>query len=462
MMCCVMLCWEGRSMLKDSEVKKLKKKVLTGKLAPFYPGIDGDEVGVSSSSDSEECPICFLSYPALNRSKCCGKGICSECFVQLKVSNKRPSSSSSKRLEQAQCPFCKEDKYEVAYHGKKSWEEKSAELEEERKVEEAKQRWLESERERDMEIARKRSLESSSVAPSPQPSPLRTEGQATPSQRQGDTVAENSFEIGSPRGGAPSSGEGSPASSTGSRRDDVQERQPQQLQRRENSYSSQSQLYADYIPAQFQELNGVLGNLPDLDIDELMLNQAILESLVQEAGERTVVTNVDDAAAAGARAQGEEDQIGEEREALEERDDGGEASVTDASDELDSGVGLREEDSIVPPEDVGETMDESSSSESYEASGSGEIEALGDVELVAEIDLEESMEAQNRIMVNQAILQSLRDQEDSESKPSAEQEASENPGDCEGPSGAANPASSDEQVMMNLLSAMDLHSSQSI
>ena len=32
-------------MLKDSEVKKLKKKVLAGKLAPFYPGIDVEEVG---------------------------------------------------------------------------------------------------------------------------------------------------------------------------------------------------------------------------------------------------------------------------------------------------------------------------------------------------------------------------------------------------------------------------------
>ncbi len=34
-------------------------------------------------SQLEECPICFLYYPALNRAKCCSKGVCTECFLQV-------------------------------------------------------------------------------------------------------------------------------------------------------------------------------------------------------------------------------------------------------------------------------------------------------------------------------------------------------------------------------------------
>lgn len=33
----------------------------------------------------EECPICFLSYPLLNTSRCCGKRVCTECFLQARV-----------------------------------------------------------------------------------------------------------------------------------------------------------------------------------------------------------------------------------------------------------------------------------------------------------------------------------------------------------------------------------------
>ena len=147
----------GRYTVKDSDLKKLKKRILAESLAPFYPGVDADEENGEClggmDGDAEECPICLLSYPALNRSKCCGKGICTECFLQLKVS-KKGSGSTKRRLEQTtQCPFCKAEKYDVAYRGKKSLAEKSAELEEERKVKEARQRWLEGERERDREKA---------------------------------------------------------------------------------------------------------------------------------------------------------------------------------------------------------------------------------------------------------------------------------------------------------------------
>lgn len=45
---------QGLYVLKDVDVKKLRKLILESKLAPCYPG---DE---ESCCDLEECPICFL------------------------------------------------------------------------------------------------------------------------------------------------------------------------------------------------------------------------------------------------------------------------------------------------------------------------------------------------------------------------------------------------------------------
>ncbi|XP_058067835.1 E3 ubiquitin-protein ligase DA2L-like isoform X2 [Magnolia sinica] len=60
------------------------------------------------------------------------KGICTECFLQMKPSNAidRPT----------QCPFCKYSSYAVEYRGAKTQEEKSLEQAEEQKVIEAKKR----------------------------------------------------------------------------------------------------------------------------------------------------------------------------------------------------------------------------------------------------------------------------------------------------------------------------------
>jgi hypothetical protein len=64
---------QGLYMSKDVDIKKLKKLILESKLAPCYPGL---EETPSSHHDLEECPICFLYYPSLNRSRCCMKSIC--------------------------------------------------------------------------------------------------------------------------------------------------------------------------------------------------------------------------------------------------------------------------------------------------------------------------------------------------------------------------------------------------
>uniref|UniRef100_A0A803N7M7 RING-type domain-containing protein n=1 Tax=Chenopodium quinoa TaxID=63459 RepID=A0A803N7M7_CHEQI len=115
---------QGLYQIKDVDYKKLRKLILESKLAPCYPGGDECDCGMF-----EECPICFLYYPTLNRSRCCMKSICTECFLQMKNPNStRPT----------QCPFCKTSNYAVEYRGGKSKEERGMEQIEEQKVIEAK------------------------------------------------------------------------------------------------------------------------------------------------------------------------------------------------------------------------------------------------------------------------------------------------------------------------------------
>ncbi|KAJ6823373.1 uncharacterized protein M6B38_383710 [Iris pallida] len=119
---------QGLYQHRDIDHKKLRRLILDSKLAPCFPGDDDDGGGGSSGLDLEECPICFLYYPSLNRSRCCMKGICTECFLQMKPPHStRPT----------QCPFCKTSNYAVEYRGVRTKEEKGIEKFEEQKVIEA-------------------------------------------------------------------------------------------------------------------------------------------------------------------------------------------------------------------------------------------------------------------------------------------------------------------------------------
>ncbi|XP_044474048.1 E3 ubiquitin-protein ligase DA2-like [Mangifera indica] len=144
---------QGLYVHKEVDAKKLRKLILDSKLAPCYPGDD------ECCCDLEECPICFLYYPSLNRSRCCMKGICTECFLQMK----NPNSSRP-----TQCPFCKTSNYAVEYRGVKTKEEKGIEQIEEQRVIEAKIRMrrqaLQDEEER-MQKRQELSSSSTSVAP---------------------------------------------------------------------------------------------------------------------------------------------------------------------------------------------------------------------------------------------------------------------------------------------------------
>ncbi|CAI9784316.1 unnamed protein product [Fraxinus pennsylvanica] len=139
---------QGLYQLKDVDKKKLRKLILESKLAPCYPG--DDECGC----DLDECPICFLYYPSLNRSRCCKKSICTECFLQMRSPNStRPT----------QCPFCKNLNYAVEYRGVRTKEEKCLEQIEEQRVIEAKIRIRKQELQNEEErLLKRREISSSS------------------------------------------------------------------------------------------------------------------------------------------------------------------------------------------------------------------------------------------------------------------------------------------------------------
>ncbi|XP_062233582.1 E3 ubiquitin-protein ligase GW2-like [Phragmites australis] len=120
----------------DIDLKKLRRLILEAKLAPCYPGADDPR------ADLDECPICFLFYPSLNRSKCCAKGICTECFLQMKS----PTS-----CRPTQCPYCKMVNYAVEYRGVRTKEEKGIEQIEEQRVIEAQIRMRQQELQDDAE-----------------------------------------------------------------------------------------------------------------------------------------------------------------------------------------------------------------------------------------------------------------------------------------------------------------------
>ncbi|XP_065626866.1 E3 ubiquitin-protein ligase DA2 isoform X2 [Quercus suber] len=114
----------------EEDCKKLLKLILESKLALCSPG---DE---DSTCDLEVCQFCSVCYPSLNRSRCCLKSICTECFLQtIDPNSTRPT----------QCPFCETANYAVEYRGVKTEEEKCLEQIEEQRVIEAKIRMWQQE-----------------------------------------------------------------------------------------------------------------------------------------------------------------------------------------------------------------------------------------------------------------------------------------------------------------------------
>ncbi|XP_078443828.1 E3 ubiquitin-protein ligase GW2-like isoform X3 [Wolffia australiana] len=136
------------------DYKKLRRLILSKKLAPCFDAIDDPNL------DLEECPICFFYYPSLNRSRCCGKGICTDEAVECHAA-------------------CATSYYAVEFRGARSREEKELELAEEQKVIQAKLR-MQSETSQDSpQAASINAVWTMSGAESPRPIP---EEQSTDSE----------------------------------------------------------------------------------------------------------------------------------------------------------------------------------------------------------------------------------------------------------------------------------------
>ncbi|KAJ1260164.1 hypothetical protein BS78_10G211700 [Paspalum vaginatum] len=112
--------------LPDLDAGRLHRLIRGGDLAPCF-----DPAEDAGDGQAEDCPICFFFYPSLNKSKCCGKGICTECFLQL-----MPSKTS----KSVHCPFCKTKSYAIEYQGIQTKSEKKIKHEGEQNVNETKLR----------------------------------------------------------------------------------------------------------------------------------------------------------------------------------------------------------------------------------------------------------------------------------------------------------------------------------
>ncbi|MDP2436337.1 MAG: hypothetical protein Q8P67_11375, partial [archaeon] len=92
------------------ELKVLRKQIVDKKLAPIYKGLEEEK-----DRHCEECPICSLWYPVLNRVQCCKNSICTECYVQIaKTPPSIPPSVSAFK-----CPFCSIVGFSAVFKGPK-------------------------------------------------------------------------------------------------------------------------------------------------------------------------------------------------------------------------------------------------------------------------------------------------------------------------------------------------------
>lgn len=135
---------QGSYVCQDGDYRKLRRLILNGQLAPCYPGAE------EFAPELDECPICFMFYPSLNRSTCCSKSVCTECYLQIKSTGCSPLIN---------CPFCKTPNYMVEYRGAKTAQEKDFEQAEEQKVIEAKIRMHQKELNDQEERLRRRGVE---------------------------------------------------------------------------------------------------------------------------------------------------------------------------------------------------------------------------------------------------------------------------------------------------------------
>ncbi|CAN0293486.1 unnamed protein product, partial [Ectocarpus fasciculatus] len=72
------------------EERVVRRWIMDGQVAPRYPGADAPSFGPGKEApgggeqqQTEECPICFMHYHGVNRTTCCAKPLCTECYLQV-------------------------------------------------------------------------------------------------------------------------------------------------------------------------------------------------------------------------------------------------------------------------------------------------------------------------------------------------------------------------------------------
>lgn len=139
-----------------------------------------------------ECPICFLNYAAINRTKCCQAHICTECFLQV-----RPQRDKS-----AACPFCNAPRVQVVV---------AEELDEKAIVE----RDQEEQRVIEAEIrSRARVATDGSVEPSGTAETSSSSAATTPEKSFGSSLEQHTRFLRARSGSVASEGSGCPSSFT--------------------------------------------------------------------------------------------------------------------------------------------------------------------------------------------------------------------------------------------------------
>eukprot|EP01087_Luapelamoeba_hula_P006708 TRINITY_DN1679_c1_g1_i4.p1 TRINITY_DN1679_c1_g1~~TRINITY_DN1679_c1_g1_i4.p1 ORF type:complete len:502 (-),score=186.38 TRINITY_DN1679_c1_g1_i4:173-1678(-) len=248
-------------------LKVVRNLIGEKKLAPFYPGNEE-----KLSPEHDECPICLFYYPGgLNRTRCCKKGMCTECYLQIKKPNVSPA--------EATCPFCIRDKFAVEFLGPKSLEERQKEDEEEDKVVKLQQKMRDEEisRDKDREKEKQRQLTLSQ-----QKGKERGEGDAQPPQQQPHTHVKSS---------------GNHRKTDERRREDKENKKAQKNSGADRYDASEHVKYKasaeqgvgaelDIAPAtlmaSYPSMNQASSS-PEKDLDDLMLMEAIRLSLMEKS-----------------------------------------------------------------------------------------------------------------------------------------------------------------------------------
>eukprot|EP01089_Gocevia_fonbrunei_P002222 TRINITY_DN12216_c0_g1_i2.p1 TRINITY_DN12216_c0_g1~~TRINITY_DN12216_c0_g1_i2.p1 ORF type:complete len:367 (-),score=78.37 TRINITY_DN12216_c0_g1_i2:99-1199(-) len=264
------------------ENKIIKKWIIEKKVAPLYPGQEE-----KTNRELDECPICFLYYPGgLNRSKCCNKEICTECFLQYK----KPNTT----LDQSICPFCNRNKFIVVFTGPKPESERLNEEREEQKVIDLQNKMrqheieqdVKREQERQKEIADKQ-LKSSEVRDgnsAKEKGKEKVDSKSKKNKKSTASVGSSSMIL---KRKDSSGRRAIVSSSTNLVLTPKQKEKNSDRKKVKHKGSSKDRKGSSVIAKELERRNSKHGSSPEQDLEEIMIMEAIRLSLIETSQKET-------------------------------------------------------------------------------------------------------------------------------------------------------------------------------